>query len=355
MKIGAIPEGLFERLITLAGLAPTPVVDTFHAVVVARAIIVATKLGVFEAMIEKPLTVSEAAGQLHLDAAALEKLLNLLVATGYLGFADHRYSLTRLTRKWMLRDTAASLHDSMLLRFLEWQAIEATEDFVRTGKALDAHDLIGGDQWVTYQRGMRSLARFSAGEVARRVVVPAAARAMLDIGGGHGAYSVAFCRRHPHLKATILDLPQAVEVASPILAEEKMGDRVTHRAGNALTDDLGLEAWDVIFVAHLIHHFDRAANAALMVRAAAALRPGGVVALLDVLRSTAPQHTSQTGALLDLYFAVTSNSGTWPEAEIVGWLTAAGLKPGRPIHLRTAPGISVVVATKPSAGPAART
>ena len=54
MKIGAIPENLFERLVTLANLAPTPVVDTFHAVIVARAIIVATKLGVFDALAPGP-------------------------------------------------------------------------------------------------------------------------------------------------------------------------------------------------------------------------------------------------------------------------------------------------------------
>ena len=127
----------------------------------------------------------------------------------------------------------------MLFRFLEWQAIEATEDFVRTGKALDAHDLIAGEQWETYQRGMRSLARFSAGEVARRVRLPGEATTMLDIGGGHGAYSVAFCERHPRLKATILDLPEAVESATPLLAEEEMGDRVVHCVGDALTEDLG--------------------------------------------------------------------------------------------------------------------
>jgi SAM-dependent methyltransferase len=346
VKIGAIPEGLFERLITLLGLAPTPVVDTFHAMIVARSIMVGAKLGVFDLLAERPLTADAAARALGTNAPALEKLLDVLVATGYLSVDHSHYRTTALSRKWMLRNAPGSLHDNMLMRFLEWQAIETIEDFVKTGQALDVHDRIRGDDWNTYQRGMRSLARFSAGEVAKRVRLSRSATRMLDVGGGHGTYSVAFCRRHPQLTATILDLPQAVETAAPILAEENMGARVVGRAGNALTEDLGREQWDLVFVAHLVHHFDRATNQALLQRAAAALRPDGVVAIVDVLRSRSPRATSQTGALLDLYFAVTSNSGTWSADEIAGWIREAGMTPGKVLHLRTAPGISVVTGTK---------
>ncbi len=349
MRVGAIPETMLERLATLAGIAPTPVVDTFHAVIVARTIIVATKLGVFDALGDGEASADDLAAELGVDAAALEKLLNLLVAVRYLRFAKGTYALTKLSRQWLLADSPQSLRDSMLLRFLEWQAIDATEDYVRTGRALDVHDIIRGDQWTTYQRGMRALARLSADEVARRVKLPAGAAAMLDIGGGHGAYSVAFCRRHPELSATILDLPDAVAAAAPILAGERMGARIVHRAGDALTDDFGAAAWDLIFVSHLVHHFDAEANAALVRHAAGALRPRGRLAILDVLRPASPGAGGQAGALLDLYFAVTSNSGTWSVEEIAGWFAGAGLRPARPIHLRTAPGVSVVAATKPPA------
>jgi SAM-dependent methyltransferase len=346
VKFGATPEGLLERVVTLAGLAPTPIVETFHAMIVARAIIVGTKLGVFDILADQPLTVAAIAERLRLNESALEKLLNLLVAMRYLRCNDGRYGLTRLARTWMIRDAPNSLRDNMLLRFLEWEAVEGTEDFVRTGKALDAHERIQGEDWQTYQRGMRSLARLSAGEVTRRLRTPRAPATMLDIGGAHGTYSVAFCRRYPTLVATILDLPQAVAASAAILAEENMGDRVVFRPGNALKEDLGRERWDFIFVAHLVHHFDKAANAELIRRAADALRPQGLLAILDVLRSTSPERANPTGALLDLFFAVTSNSGTWSYDELAGWIQQAGLTPGKVVHLRTAPGISVVTGTK---------
>lgn len=344
MRIGAIPEGMVERLANLAGLAPTPVVDTFHAVIVARAVVVATRLGIFDAIAAEPLSASNAAARLGLDPRALEKLLNILVATGYLAFRDGRYRATRLARKWLLADSPQSLRDNMLLRVLEWEAIAMTEDFVRTGVALDVHERIAGDQWSIYQRGMRSLARFSAGEVAARLKLPPAPTAMLDIGGGHGTYSVAFCRRHSGLAATILDLPEAVATAAPLLAEEGLGARVVHRAGNALSDDLGEHTFDLVFASHLVHHFDAAQNLDLMVRAGRALKPGGVLAILDVLRPEAPGEGGQTGALLDLYFALTSNAGTWSKAEITGWFTRAGLAPAQAIALWRAPGLTVLTA-----------
>src|SRR5262245_40192685 len=142
MRIAAVPEGLLERVVTRLGLAPTPIVDTLHAVVVARAIVVGVKLGVFDALEPREASAPELAQKLGLNNAALEKLLNLLVAARYLRHDSGRYRLTRKSRRWLLGGSATSLHDNMLLRVLEWQAIDTTEAFVRTGKSLDVHELI---------------------------------------------------------------------------------------------------------------------------------------------------------------------------------------------------------------------
>lgn len=348
MKLAAVPESLLEWLLTLAGRAPTPIVETFHAAILARSVMVATRLGVFEALADGPRAAPQVARELGIDGRAAEKLLNVLVAARYLRYRAGGYALTRLARRWLLRGSPCSIHDNMLLRFLEWQAVETLEDFIRTGKPLDVHAMIHPDQWEVYQRGMRSLARISAAEVVRSVPLPAGARTMLDVGGGHGHYAVAFCHRYVQLRATILDLPAAVEAAAPILSETAMNGRVTHRPGDASTDELGENAWDLVFMGHLVHHFDEATNAALLRRAARALRPGGVLAILDVLRPVSPVEAGQTGALLDLYFAVTSNAGTWSDKEIGRWQVQAGLQAGNRIALRSAPGMKVVIATKPS-------
>lgn len=54
----------------------------------------------------------------------------------------------------------------------------------------------------------------------------------------------------------------------------------------------------------------------------------------------------QTAALLDLYFAMVSESGTWPIETMQDWLKSTGLKPLKPIWLRTMPGGALVAGRK---------
>ena len=78
-----------------------------------------------------------------------------------------------------------------------------------------------------------------------------------------------------------------------------------------------------------------------------ALAQCGHLVVLELIRPSTPGESGQVGALLDLYFALTSQSGTWSVDEIAGWQREAGLTVMRPIHLRTVPGASEVVGVKP--------
>lgn len=346
MKLGPIPQNPVERIAKALGLLPEPLLDTHIAMLLARTLMEGSRLGVYEALKAGPLTAEEVAARCGGHPRATAKLLNALVGCGYLVWDAGRYSLSSMARKWLLPDADQPLHDKMLFQFLEWDAIEGIGDYVRTGRPQDLHSTIGPEEWGAYQRGMRSVASSWAPEVGRRTPVPKGARDMLDIGGSHGLLSVAICRRHSGLRSVILDLPQAVEHAAPILAKEGMGERVTHRAGNALEDDLGVATWDVIFMANLVHHFDDATNRALAKKIARALRPGGVFVIQELIRPHTPNEAGQVGALLDLYFALTSQSGTWSFEEMADWQREAGLKPMKPIKFRTVPGNGQQAAVK---------
>ncbi len=63
-------------------------------------------------------------------------------------------------------------------------------------------------------------------------------------------------------------------------------------------------------------------------------------------RPTSPQRAGQVGALLDLYFAVTSQSGTWSVEEMQGWIKDAGLLVQPPVMLLCGPWRGEVIGTK---------
>jgi SAM-dependent methyltransferase len=346
VRIGPIAENPIEAVVSRLNIAPRPLLETQMAYTLARVVMVGTKLGVFDALTAGTATASEVAERCGTDPEATEKLLFGLAAAGYLKPTDGGYELTALSRKWLLSDSDHSLNDKLRLQFIEWEWMELSEDYVRTGKPIEVHEMEGDDKWDLYQRGMRSLARTLSDEVVRRMPVPDGARDVLDIGGSHGYYSVALCRKHEGLRSVVLDLPEAVKQAAPLLAEEEMGDRVVHREGNALRDDLGEGAYDLVITAQLVHHFSEDENRELTKRIARALRPGGVYAILDAFRPSTPKEAGQTGALLDFYFALTSQSGTWPPEQMAGWQREAGLNPRKPIKLRTAPGVGIQAATK---------
>ncbi|QYO67173.1 class I SAM-dependent methyltransferase [Leptolyngbya sp. 7M] len=343
MKVGATPENLLESIALKVGYVPRPILDTQASMIFVRAIQVAVQLGVFDALSSSPLTIDEIAAHCNLHPEPLRKLLNALAYSGYLKKDKECYRLGIVARRWLL-NTNHSLRNYVVGRSLAWDWLNQLEDFVRTGKAVQIHQEMSDQQWEQYQMGMRSLASISGARVARCTPVPPGARKMLDIGGAHGFYSVMLCRRYPSLQATILELPEAIEYASPILAEEGMGDRVVYKAGNALTEDFGVETYDLILISNVIHHFDADTNRELFHRLKRALRPGGY---LVVQGSILPLNANdQPGRLWDLFFAMTSDAGSWTYEDIAKWQREAGLTPRKPIYLGMPPGSGQQVAVK---------
>jgi len=350
MRLGVIRESLIERIIARMNVAPEPLMETQIAFSMARSIMAGVRLGIYDAIGTGARTAAEVAAACKTAPEATLKLMNTLVACRYLRHRTGRYELTPKARKWLLGSSPHSIADKLLFQYDEWDIVARYEDYLTTGKPLDLHgSLTDPAAWNRYQLGMRAIASISAGEVAKRLPVPAGATSMLDIGGSHGYYSVCACRRYEGLRATIMDLPQAIEHAAPILAREGLGERVCHRAGNALRDELGNDAWDVVFLSQLVHHFTDEQNRDLMKRIARALKPGGVCVLLDVLRPSTPEGSGGIGGVLDLYFAATSRSGTWPLETMQSWQHDAGLAAEKPIHLRTLPGAAMVVGRRPDA------
>jgi SAM-dependent methyltransferase len=313
------------------------------AMTLARTLMTAVKFGIFEAVSSGCRSAEEVARATFTHPGATGKLLRALRGSGYLVWNGDGYELSAVSAKWLLGEQ----RNLVLHRFVDAMVLDRYDTFLRTGEAAAIFDHLTHEQWRLYEAGQRIQAGLIVGEVVRRTPVPRGAMTLLDIGGGHAAYSGEFCRRFPKLRSTVLDLAPAVAQGAELVKHDPAQTRVGFRTGNAQTDDLGRESFDVILLSNLAHHFTYEVNRQLMLRMAQALRPGGTCVIVDAIRPDLPGESRQIESLLDFYFACSSGGGTWTEQDLANWQRGAGLLPLRLKRLVSLPGWGLQIARKP--------
>ena len=78
------------------------------------------------------------------------------------------------------------------------------------------------------------------------------AKRLLDIGGGHGLYAIAFSQANPELQSFIFDLPPMIDVALEFIARYEIEDRVHTTSGDFTKDDWG-NNYDIIFASDALY------------------------------------------------------------------------------------------------------
>jgi cyclopropane fatty-acyl-phospholipid synthase-like methyltransferase len=254
-----------------------------------------------------------------------------------------------MAAKWMVRSSPnciASMFPYFEGLLKRWEYLD--EAIVQGKTPLLAWDWLdqNANGWEEYNAAMLADARMTGEEIVARVKLPAGARRLLDLGGGHGLHAVNFCRSHPELAATVLDWPQVRAIAEATIAAEEMEGRVEFREGDFWTAELGT-GYDVALLFNIVHMYDAGRNLELLRRVASALNPGGVVVIMDQMAMKASGPTARaTAALVGLDLFVEVNGQTYPPDEIAGWLAASGFTATRSSLLAKSPGFGVVTATR---------
>jgi 2-polyprenyl-3-methyl-5-hydroxy-6-metoxy-1,4-benzoquinol methylase len=348
MKLSPIAQNPLEWLALKAGLVPEPLAYSHFGFMMSKFLLEATDKGVFEAIGNKKVSLQHIAATCSLNERALHSLLGVLASMKLVNIKNDLFYLTRQSKKWLLKDSPDSLY--WLLMFdnrvcLKW--MDYTGEFLQTGKGLQYHDTFNEDEWFYYQKAMEAAASATSKEAVNKIPVPANATRMLDIGGSHGLYSVALCNKHPALSSIILDLPEAVQKAKPILKKYNMGSRVIHQPGNVLRENLGEAQYDLILMASVAHHFTFEENLLVAQKAYAALKPGGYFTIIEILKKdTIKYGGDMLSSIGDFFFALSSTSGTWTLEQIKQWQKEAGFIHHKKASFLTIPGYTSVTARK---------
>lgn len=253
-----------------------------------QALVSGLDLNLFGLLRDGAATAQQLAERTAVRADRLEMLLTALVGLGLLVKDDGAYRNAPAAAKYLDPDTADFFGEYIRLQVGRQiyphaqhigAALRGTPAKLYEAVAADA------DEAATFSHSQHVGSLGPAHLLARTVALDAP-RTLLDVAGGSGAFTIALCRKHRGLRATILDFPAIIAVSRQYVAEAGLQDRVAYIEGNALESSWPSNQ-DVVLFSYLLSAVGRTEIEALVRRAYAALAPGGRLIVHDFMANEA--------------------------------------------------------------------
>ena len=315
-------------------VSPAPIVQMATGYWASSVLLTANRLGVFTAIGQGEATVESLAARLGLSAYPLDNFLGALVSLGLLEKRGAAFANSPLSATFLVEGAPAYMGQA--LRYSDdlypvWGKLGET---LKTGApALPHHDILGDDPEKTrhFVLGMHSRA-LGIGQSMAAVLDLSGRRRLLDVGGGPGTYSCLLVKKNPGLTSVSMDLPAVVAIAKTIIAGFGLSERVEARVGD-YHQDAYPAGNDVVLCSGMFHRETAGSCQAILRKSFAALEPGGLVVVHDVLANE--QRTGPAFSMLfGLNMALTATYGTVHSAqEVARWMTEAGFVETRELPL----------------------
>ncbi|MDO9326413.1 MAG: methyltransferase [Methanoregula sp.] len=210
-----------------------------------HAVMAALDLGLFEHLRE-PKTGPACAQALGCRPEIVTLLCEGLVTLGLLEKTGEHYQDSGITLACLLRDAPFPQHQAIAFqRKLAgfWADLPriAKDGPVTCDRAQMFRDVIIPSMAENCRCGLLQQV------TARVATIPefSAARRLLDLGGGHGLYSIAFCQKNDGLHAVVFDLPPVTGATRDFISRYR-ADRVSVLPGDFFKDPIG-SGYDIVF------------------------------------------------------------------------------------------------------------
>jgi predicted O-methyltransferase YrrM len=290
----------------------------------SRILHAAAELNLFTILEPAPLSAREVAGRIGGDPQALSALLDAVAALGFLKKQGQTYRCESPVSQFLSESSPDSilpivLHMAHL--YTRWSRL--TDIAKCIPPAQDAFDFSRNTEEL---RAFIGAMHAIGAPLAKRIVAavdPGASRALLDVGGGSGTYTIEFLRAVPEMRATLFDLPEVVAMARERLAREGLMDRTTLVTGSFYADELP-GGHDLALISAIIHSNSPEENLELYRKVFRSLKQGGRVLIRDHVMEL-DRIRPRDGAIFAINMLVgTSGGGTYTYEEIKAGLSQAG-------------------------------
>ncbi len=300
-----------------------------YGFLLSKALFGALNIELFDHLAKGSRTIEELVESTDVAENRLATLLAALVSVGLVTRDGIGYSNSPAAQRYLVTDAPAYFGD--YYRFQIDRQIYPYMTSLDAGLAGDeaslAHQSMSG--WLSskesaedFSRGQHAGSSGPALLMAKSIDLAGASR-LLDVAGGTGTYSIAFCQKYPNLAATIIDFPSVVEVAKQFVSDAGMVDRIRLVGGDALKTDWPPEQ-DVVLMSYLLSAVGGADIPKLFEQAWAALRPGGRLIVHDFML-----HDDRTGpvaaaAFFLAYIPLRTDPVSFTAAELKPQIEALG-------------------------------
>jgi predicted O-methyltransferase YrrM len=289
----------------------------------SRILLTAAELNLFSLLSPRPLAATEVAERLPGNLRAVTILLDALAAMGFLVKQEERYQCLPPISDFLSPDHSDSILPMVLHAAHLWRRWTHLTDAVSGSETRSAASPAPGEEELrAFIGAMHAVAAPLASRIAK-AANPAGARALLDVGGASGTYTIAFLQTDPKMKATLFDRPPVIEMARKSLAEAGMLDRVTLKGGDFYADEFP-SGHDLVLLSAIIHQNSPKQNEELFKKVLRSLQPGGRIVIRDHIM--APDRTQPlNGAVFAVNMLLATEGGnTYTFEEVERGLAQAG-------------------------------